>query len=60
MAFPQIRIGLLVAQHIFEGVEFLPIEAGGKTVAYRAIFKGHVYEDAAIVHLCKKLWNGNA
>lgn len=60
MAFPQLRIGLLVARHIFEGVEFSEIEVGGKTVAYSAVFKGHKYEDAAIVHLCKKLWNGNA
>lgn len=60
MAFPQLRIGLLVARHIFEGVEFSEVEIGGKTVAYRAAFKGHEYEDAAIVHLCRKSWAGNA
>lgn len=60
MPFPQLRIGLLVAQHIFENVEFETVMAGDSIGYYKATFKGHVYEDKAIVHLCKKLWNGNA
>lgn len=56
MAFPQLRIGLKVAEHIMPGVEFEPVTIGPKTVGYVARFKGRELQDHALVHLCRKVW----
>ena len=60
MAFSQLRIGLEVAKFIFDDVEFTEMTIGGKIAGYKAKFKDYEYEDKAIVHLCKKVWRGNA
>ena len=60
MAFPRIRIALESARSIFDGVEIIPVELGGKTVGYRAKYKDHEYEASSLSQLCTDLWKGNA
>ena len=60
MAFPQLRIASKVAEFIFEDVAFETVMVGESIGYYKATFKGYEYEDKAIVHLCKKGWNGNS